>query len=137
MLRIFAVIVLVMSLLALPTMAQSEKEEGTILTYQTINTSGSAYQATAVPVTSIYPGDRILGWSVLKYDNKLNAEHVVSVYDQTSTAITSISGECLGESEAGSDQMLNTIWLPFARTIEYGIVIWQGPNTVVTIYFAR
>jgi hypothetical protein len=125
-------------MLVVPAIAQdTENSQGPILTTQIVNTSTVSYQATAVSLTNIYPGDRVLGWSILKSNNTLNAEHVVSLYDQTSTIITTASGECLGEAEAGSDQMMNTIWLPYARTVENGVVVWQGPNTVVTIYYAR
>lgn len=108
-----------------------------ILTYQTKNTSGSLYSETLVPVTSIYPTiDNILGFSVTQLSPLVNSERVVSLYDQTTAGITSISGECLGEAEAvqGGDA---TVFYPYPRMLNYGLLIRQGPNTVVTIYFSR
>jgi len=107
-----------------------------ILTYQTINTNGT-YTNTAVPITSIYPAiDKILGYSIMQYDLIKNSENVVALYDQTSTSITSTSGECLGEAEA-LDNADATIWYPYPRILTTGLLVRQGPNTVVTIYFSR
>jgi len=107
-----------------------------ILTYQTTNTGGT-YTNTAVSVTSIYPTiDQILGYSIMQYNPTKNSENVVALYDQTDTAITLISGECLGEAEA-LDNADSTIWYPYPRILTTGLLIRQGPNTVVTIYFSR
>jgi hypothetical protein len=115
-----------------------EVSTGMIYTMVITNSDGNAYQATAVPVTTIYPGrDYILGWSILKNDNTKNAELVASFYDQTSTAITNASGECLGEAETSNDPVNNTIWLPYPRNVENGVLVWQGPNTAVMIYWKR
>jgi hypothetical protein len=106
-----------------------------IWTYQTINTSGTVYTNTAIPVTSIYPLiDEILGYSVMHQDPTKSAETVVALYDQTSVSI--LSGECLGESESQNKESL-TNWYPYPRTVQSGLMVRQGPNTVVTIYFSR
>jgi len=107
-----------------------------ILTYQTINSS-VVYANTLVPVTSIYPTiDNVLGFSIQQYDMALGSENVVALYDQTTDAITSTSGECLGEAEA-LNKADSTIWYPYPRMLNYGLLVRQGPNTVVTIYFSR
>ena len=116
--------------------AYDDTMKNDILTYQTINDSG-IYENTLVPVTSIYPLiDNVLGFSIMKHDLTKNAEQVVALYDQTSTTITNTSGECLGESETTTG-LSDTIWYPYPRILNYGLLVRQGPNTVVTIYFSR
>ena len=135
--RKFWIIAILLAIFVFPVMAQdTENTQGTMLTYQVINTS-AIYTDTNFPVTSIYPNDRILGWAIMKQDLTKNAEYVVALYDQTGAIITNTSGECLGESESSDSPVDNTVWLPWARTIDNGVLVRQGPNTVVTIYFAR
>lgn len=138
MFKKFALVVLIMSLLVLPAMAQyDESLRGKIYTYQVINSSTVAYQDTVIPVTSIVAKrDRILGWSIMKQDLTKNSEFVCAVYDQITTPISSVSGECIGESESDGTSS-GDFWLVYAREIDNGLLVHQGPNTVVTIYFSR
>ena len=103
-------------------------------------TAGGNYSATLVSTTNIYPGhDQILGYTVAPYENTLAKPTVciAALYDQSTTPITNGSGECLGEAEAQTPNMSETVWYPYPQSVSNQVLVWQGPNTAVTIYYRR
>ena len=103
-------------------------------------TAGGPYQATLVSTINIYPGhDQILGYTVAPYENTLAKPTVciAALYDQSTTPITNRSGECLGEAEAQTPNMSETVWYPYPQSVSNQVLVWQGPNTAVTIYYRR
>jgi len=103
-------------------------------------TNGAPYAATLVSATNIYPGrDQILGFSVVphKATQETPTECIASLYDQTTTPITNGSGECLGEVESTTVNGTAALWYPYPQEVSNQVLVWQGPNTAVTIYFRR
>ena len=109
----------------------------------TITNEGTAegsYAATLVSTTNIYPGrDQILGYTVAPLCNTTDrpTECVAALYDQSTTPITNDSGECLGETESVVRDVSVTAWYPYPQGVTTQVLVWQGPNTAVTIYFRR
>jgi len=101
--------------------------------YEIFNKTGVT-KVTAIPTTSIRPTyDKLKAYEGIVYDPTLNAERFVAVYDDTSLAYT---GERLGEKEGTGWESFGERWIR-GKMIYNGIVVVQGANTVVTLYFVR
>lgn len=104
------------------------------------NTTGGAL-ASIIPITTIRPKiDKLVGYVAMPINNgtnadgdKINTETFVALFDGTSVAM---SGECFGEEEARGSESVGERWAR-GRWIVNGVVVWQGANTDMNIYFIR
>jgi len=112
-----------------------ETELNKIQVYVSEN-STNAKVTTAVGVTTIYPGiDRILGVQVWVLDTATASERIVALYDNSAVdaTTTTLFGEC--EAETGNSPA--EIWYPYPRKLDTGLIIAQGANTRVIVYYTR
>lgn len=97
------------------------------------NTHGSNAQTSIVPTTSIRPKvDKLIGYSIMPR-NGAGAECFIGIFDGTDVLLT---GECLAEAESDNLKGRNELW-PYGKWIEDGVVVQQGANTIVQIFFVR
>ena len=125
--------ILAVAFMASPAFAFYESPNREVQTYICTNSSTTAYGATAIAVTTIVPEYcRILGYSIMPYDNTKGSEFVVGLYDdtdaQTATAI-------FDEAELGATNDKAPRFLPYPKRLTNGLTVWQGMNTVVIIYY--
>lgn len=92
---------------------------------------GGPNKITVIPTTSIRPGvDKIIGYSVMPAVPG-PAELYIGIFDQTNKWL---SGEVIAENEANTPWGTGELW-PFGKWIFNGVVVNQGANTQVQIYF--
>ena len=128
----FVAVVLVVMMMAGIVFADDTMSKR-VYSMEIANTLGIPKQS-VVPTTSIRPKvDKLIGYSVFAIDNTLPSECFVAIFDQTGTATW---GECLAESEAGTLKYINELW-PFGKWIEDGVVVTQGANTKVVVFFVK
>ena len=100
-----------------------------VQSYRIDNTTGDR-MTTAIPITSIRPNiDKIVGYQVYLAGGT-STEMWVSLFDGTDKQLT---GECLAESEI--NDYGNQEYFPYPKQIISGLVVSQGAQTVVQIYF--
>jgi hypothetical protein len=98
-------------------------------TYQAVNSTGE-YVLTSVPTTTIIPQvNVILGFEIMGIA-ETHSENVVTLYDGNSYA----TDELIGEVEC-ADESFDGLWYPRPKVLEVQLFIWQGPSTIVTIFF--
>lgn len=134
--KIFAALIFAVLLLT-SVGAWTESEEGMMmLSYPIINTSTSAL-TTVIPITSIIPEkDFYAGVCVQKINPTTWGEIYATVYDSTTSAISTNSTEIMQETESQNGLSVAEI-LPHMRRINNAVCVQQGPNTVCIIYFYR
>ena len=129
----FLVILLMMVMFTFVAIAE---EDGPAWVCTYVNNSSGIYATTQVSDTNIYLGkDRIIGFSIVPCDPTKHSELLAALYDTTST-VPGPSAEIIAESEAGT-QAGSTVWFPYPRAVDNGLLVRQGPNTTVIIYFVR
>jgi hypothetical protein len=110
----------------------SDSISKTVYSYGLKNTTG-IMQVTTIPVTAIRPDiDKVIGYSIMPLTSA-TAECYIGIFDGTTN---SLAGEVFAENEAISDKGISEIW-PFGKYISEGVVVSQGANTQVQIYFVR
>jgi hypothetical protein len=104
-------------------------------TYTVVNTSAAATATAAVSTSTISPiYNRILGYSVTIYNMSSTNDGRVALYDSTSTGAT--TSYLFAESEADTTYRKDiTVFYPYPRKLDSGLVIAQGCNTIVTVYY--
>lgn len=104
------------------------------LTKVLTNSTGASVQ-TLVPVTTIVPADHgIIGWRVTPYDVTKNSEFVVGLCD-AATVATALDTTIFDEAEKSLDTSMDAEWYPYPKRLTNGLVVRQGANTFVTIYY--
>lgn len=106
-----------------------------LMVYEVENTTGD-YQATAIPLWAIPVGSRIYGVNIFSVDPSLNAEHVVGLYD-TITDLGNTFSEIVAEAENPSSTDITIRWFDYPLPIVSRLIITQGANTKVLIYYSR
>ena len=118
----------------------------TMNAYTIVNTGSGGYGAndgiliTAVSTSTIVPGThRIIGYEITYLDSSLNIEATITLADTTAalfkaTAVNTAPTGQFAESEAISGQALYRIF-PYPRSIGTQLIVRQGQNTVVTIFY--
>lgn len=109
-------------------------------TYVCTNTSGTAYGETNISESTGGSGGeginsdyhRILGCSIMPYNNTKNSEFVVGLYDDSTCDTASY---VFDEAELGANDDKAPRWLPYPKKLSRSLSVWQGPNTVVIIYY--
>jgi hypothetical protein len=97
------------------------------------NTHGSNGKTSIIPVTTIRPKvDKVIGYSIMPR-NANGAETFIGIFDGTDVLLT---GECLAEAEAPNLMGKNELW-PFGKQVAEGVVVQQGANTIVQVFFVR
>lgn len=103
------------------------------------NTSGTAYLQTNVSTSTITTANhRILGAVVVPYDETKNAELVVGLYDVAALSTVTSSNYAsyvFDEIEMGTTENRQPRWYPYPKRLTTQLSIWQGPNTVVIIFY--
>lgn len=104
--------------------------------------TNNANLITAVSTSTIVPGThRIIGFEIAPMSTTTNSELWANIADTTSaifkatTADTAPTGQ-FAESEAVNNESLYRIY-PYPVEIGTQLVVRQGQNTVVTIYYDR
>jgi len=99
-----------------------------------LKNSTGVRQISVIPTTSIRPLiDKLIGYDVLPLAMTRGAECYISIMDDTDK---SLDGEVFAESEAQANFGKGEMWTN-AKYINDGIVVTQGANTQVQIYFVR
>ena len=118
--------------------------------FNAVNESDSAHLNTqctsSVTQNILRPGARILGYTVTQTGLAADAGYF-AMYDATGNP-NATSGSILPddifdlknleaeiETGTGAAAGSKTVWLPYPYLIKNGVVIRQGPNSVVTIYY--
>lgn len=103
-------------------------------TYVISNSSGTAKLETAISTATISPANhRILGYSISPYDTTKGSEFWIGLYDDATNAKTST--DIIDESEWGQSTDKSPRWYPYPRELTDGLVVLQGMNTTVVIYY--
>lgn len=140
---------------------------GRVMVYESVNKAGVGdegdlagqdYTSTAVPTGTIIPKkDKILGFCIVPNDptlrdvptdnvnetglNLVHAELIVglhdSVWDPTYATVGANVAELIAEAEAGVNGNDGYTWFPYPLTINTQLIIHQGANSIVLIYYAR
>lgn len=102
--------------------------------------TNNANLVTAVSTTTIYPGtNRIIGFEISQLDTTKGSDLFVSLSDTTAalfkatTADAAATGQ-FAEAEAVTNTSLYRTF-PYPKEIATQLVVYQGQNTVVTIYY--
>lgn len=113
--------------------------------FESINATG-AYTETAVPTTTIVPGqDRILGVVILPLKGHLynsvlystqNPECVVALRDTVEDGFGGTVAEVIAEAESQEDSF-DGEWFPYPLTVNTQLEIVQGGYTIVYVYYTR
>lgn len=129
--RKIAVIALI---LCVASVAYAATESRQVYDYVVKTTSG-VYETHVIPTTSIRPKvDKLVGYSIMRNtENTRASECVIGVYDGTDVYLT---GECFGEAESIDESTNGELWAS-PKSVENGVVIRQGPNTIARVYFIR
>jgi hypothetical protein len=102
-------------------------------TYICTNTSGTAYGKTAISTSTITVANhRVIGYAILPYDTTKGSELVASFYDDTTANTASY---VFDEVELGATNDRLPRILPYPKRLTRGLTVWQGPNTVVVVYY--
>ena len=128
------VLVMVMVLLVMCVFRAEATDLTNKLTYRQENTSTSAHLVTNVATTTVIAGKhKIMGYRVQPLDG-VTASSVTwaTIYDGTSGYIYRM----LGESESTGYAPHGEEWL-FGKELYAGLVIWQGPRTMVEVDYVR
>jgi hypothetical protein len=126
--RFWAVIALLLvSGMAFGSDASTSKQ---VYSFGLIN-SGASRMITIIPTTSIRPGtDKIIGYSIMPA--KAGASELyVAIFDQTTNWL---SGEVFAENEVLTPYGAGELW-PYGKKIVQGVVVSQGANTQIQVYF--
>ena len=99
------------------------------VTYQAVNSTGS-YLLTTVPTSTIIPQVNVILCFQIMGIAGTHSENLVTLYDGESVGV----GEVIGEVEC-ADESFDGYWYPRPRVLENQLFIWQGPSTIVTIFF--
>lgn len=106
------------------------------LTKEVTNETGEAL-TTALPVTTIYPGDRIIFYTVLP-DPKCgpSTESYAALYDTTDTNLDEDTNEIISEAEAETGAS-KTEFLVYPYKVLNQVVVRQGARSTVVIHFVN
>ena len=86
---------------------------------------------TIIPTTSIRPiTDKIIGYSIMPAAAGAS-ELYIGIFDQTNKFL---SGEVFAENEVLTPYGAGELW-PFGKFIVNGVVVSQGANTQIQVYF--
>lgn len=75
---------------------------------------------------------RILGYGIIPYNTSKNSEFVAVMYDQLTATTESY---IFDEVELGATNDKAPRMLPYPKKLTRGLSVWQGPNTVVVVYY--
>lgn len=109
---------------------------GKIYVYESINTSGTANAAVLVESSLMPAGAKIVGVSIAPYDNTLNAELWLNLWDIVTDGRSVAVQECIEELEANTNYTL-TQHYEYPLVLETSLFIRHGPNSTVQIYYQR
>jgi hypothetical protein len=104
-----------------------------------VDNTGGVYQKTNITATrpqTIAAGSRLLGYSLVPYDPTKHYELIVGMYDD----VVGIKGGTVNELtiEAEADVTLNgERWFPYPLTIITRLIVSQGANTTLLIYYEK
>ena len=103
-------------------------------TYVKTNTTGVDARA-LVPITTIIPAyHRILGYRIAPYDTSANSQYTLGLCD-SATLAGAVDTTIFDEAEKSLSTSMDAEWYPYPKRLDNGLVIRQGGNTVVTIYY--
>ncbi len=132
-LAVLAILVM-MTFVASSAFALYDAPNKILHTYNKANTSGTAKQETAVSTSTIVPAYcRVIGFSCMPYDTTKNSELWIGLYDDATNAATST--DIIDEAAWGATNDRAPRWYPYPKELTDGLVVLQGMNTNVTIYY--
>ena len=108
----------------------------TLLVYVIPHTTGDTtdYLRTAVSTSTIVPGThRIIGYAIDSYNVTKPAEAWVGLYDGADTDTTYL----FAENEADATTAHKDFIYPYPKDINTQLIVRQGENTVITIFYDR
>ncbi|MFA6067530.1 MAG: hypothetical protein WC810_03015 [Janthinobacterium sp.] len=130
--KVFLMVVAIILCLSVKAYADIGESYKYVYSYRLTNASGHS-QVSVVDTTHIRPNvDKIVGWDIRPFSNA-SAELTIGLFDGTDALL---DGECLQEAEAENNSSKEAFW-PTPKRILEGLVVNQGPNTEVNIYYVR
>ena len=135
-LRVMAILVVSFMIVASSVYAESLNRfsnNQNLKSYICTNSATIAYGITNISTSTIIPNYcRVLGFSIMPLDTSKHSEFVVSLIDAANyTASTYLFDEA---ERANTADKLPT-WYAYPRMITTQLSVWQGPNTVVVVYY--
>jgi len=126
--------VVILTLMVLSGVCLAEETARTVYSYIIVNTHATNALTSVVPTTSIRPKvDKLIGYMIMPR-NAAGSEGFIGIYDGTDVYLT---GESLAENELDTNKGSKGELWPFGKYIADGIVVQQGANTIVQLYFVR
>jgi len=135
----------ILAFLAVVFMASSafalyEAPNREVQTYICSNSSTIAYAVTNCSTSTGGSGEeginpayhRILGYSILPYNTSKGSEFFVTLYDE---ALAQTATYIFDEAELGATNDKAPRMLPYPKRLARALSVWQGPNTIVVIYY--
>lgn len=99
-----------------------------------VNTSGIGV-VELVSISTVIPGKcRILGWQISPTVSGSGSK-CASFHDVAAAASYSTTNQ-FGEI-GGANTTTETTWLPYPKDISAGLVVYEGPGTVITIFYEQ
>lgn len=109
----------------------------TMLVYVIPHTTGDTtdYLRTAISTSTIVPGThRLIGYAIDSYNVTKPAEAWVGIYDGATDIDTTY---LYAENEADATTVHKDFIYPYPVDINTGLVVRQGENTIITIFYDR
>ena len=136
--KLLATIIIILSLLTVPAQAQfySNKVQLTgseIIVFECINSTGED-QETIVATALISSAHKIIGFSIMPYDPTKNSEGVLGIWDTVPDGSGGTICEAVAEAERLDEGHVYN-WFPYPKPIYTQLILRQGANTSVLIYY--
>jgi len=113
---------------------------GRVMVFEVNNTTGD-YTTNSVPTTTVIPKKhRILGIGIVPNDPAKHSERVAGIYDLVwDSTLGTVGGnvaELIVENEVG-DNGPATDWFDYPLSLNTQIIVNQGANTTVLIFYCQ